>query len=112
MVHANRWHFFRHFLHDARPPYSEEEIDRYIEAWSQPGAATGMINYYRSSVRTSPKKAEAALHPISAPTLVIWGEARSIPRLRTCRTGPRRRAQPGPHRAPARRLTLGPPRRG
>ena len=33
-----------------------------------------MINYYRSSVRTSPKKAEAALRPISAPTLVIWGQ--------------------------------------
>jgi hypothetical protein len=44
-------------------------------AWSQPGAATGMINYYRSSVRTSPKRAEAALRPISAPTLVIWGNA-------------------------------------
>ena len=74
VVHANRWHFFRHFLHDARPAYTPEEIDRYIEAWSQPGAATGMINYYRSSVRTSPKKAEAALRPISAPTLVIWGQ--------------------------------------
>ncbi len=46
----------------------------YVEAWSQPGAATGMINYYRSSVRTSPKKAEAALRPISAPALVIWGQ--------------------------------------
>ena len=38
------------------------------------GAAAGMINYYRSSVRQSPKKAEAALRPISAPTLVIWGQ--------------------------------------
>ncbi|HEY6623501.1 MAG TPA: alpha/beta hydrolase [Acidimicrobiales bacterium] len=47
---------------------------RYIEAWSRPGAAAGMINYYRSSVRTSPKKAEAALRPISAPTLIVWGE--------------------------------------
>ena len=74
VVHADRWHFFRHFLRDARPAYTPEEIDRYIEAWSQPGAATGMINYYRSSVRTSPKKAEAALRPISAPTLVIWGQ--------------------------------------
>jgi pimeloyl-ACP methyl ester carboxylesterase len=74
VVRANRWHFFRHFLSDARPAYTPEEIDRYIEAWSQPGAATGMINYYRSSVRTSPKKAEAALRPISAPTLVIWGQ--------------------------------------
>jgi pimeloyl-ACP methyl ester carboxylesterase len=75
VVHANNWHFFRHFLRDARPALTPEETDRYIAAWSQPGAATGMINYYRSSVRTSPKKAEAAIHPIQAPTLVIWGEA-------------------------------------
>ena len=33
-----------------------------------------MINYYRSSVRTPPKQAQAALRPIKAPTLVIWGE--------------------------------------
>ena len=46
-------YFFRHFLHDARPEYTPEDMDRYIQAWSQPGAATGMINYYRSSVRTS-----------------------------------------------------------
>jgi pimeloyl-ACP methyl ester carboxylesterase len=74
VVHANHWHFFRHFLQDAHPAYTPEEIDRYIEAWSQPGAATGMINYYRSSVRQSQKKAEAALRPIKAPTLVIWGQ--------------------------------------
>jgi pimeloyl-ACP methyl ester carboxylesterase len=75
VVHANNWHFFRHFLRDARPALTPEETDRYVEAWSQPGAATGMINYYRSSVRTPPKKAEAAIQPIQAPTLVIWGEA-------------------------------------
>jgi pimeloyl-ACP methyl ester carboxylesterase len=74
VVHSRNWHFFRHFLQDARPPYTDEEIERYVEAWSQPGAATGMINYYRASVRQSPKKAEAELRPISAPTLVIWGE--------------------------------------
>ena len=61
VVHANNWHFFRHFLDDAKPAYTSEEMERYIEAWSQPGAATGMINYYRSSVRTPPKKAEAAI---------------------------------------------------
>jgi len=74
IVHADHWRFFRHFLRDANPPYTQEEIKRYIEAWSQPKAATGMINYYRSSVRESPKRAEAELRPISAPTLVIWGE--------------------------------------
>jgi epoxide hydrolase 4 len=74
VVHANNWHFLRHFLHDANPPYTPEEMDRYIDAWSQPGAATGMINYYRSSVRTPQKQAEAALRVIEAPTMVIWGD--------------------------------------
>ena len=74
VVHANDWHFFRHFLHDASPEYTPEEIERYVEAWSQPGAAAGMINYYRASVRSNQKEAAAKIHPLSAPTLVIWGE--------------------------------------
>src|SRR5689334_9865203 len=61
VVHADRWHFFRHFLRDASPAYTAEEIDRYVEAWSQPGAATAMINYYRASVRQ--KNAEAHIRP-------------------------------------------------
>jgi pimeloyl-ACP methyl ester carboxylesterase len=73
-VRADRFRFFRRFLRDARPPYTADEMDRYVEAWSQPGAATAMINYYRCSVRTPPKKASAAIRPISAPTLVIWGQ--------------------------------------
>ncbi len=74
-VRSNRWRFFRNFLHDARPgAYTPQDIDRYIEAWSQAGAATGMINYYRASVRQSPKRAAARLRSIQAPTLVIWGQ--------------------------------------
>jgi epoxide hydrolase 4 len=74
VVHLRDWHFFRHFLHDANPEYTPEELKRYEEAWSQPGAAAGMINYYRASVRQSQKEAAARLRPISARTLVIWGE--------------------------------------
>ena len=74
VVQLRDWHFFRHFLEDANPPYTDEEIERYEEAWSQPGAAAGMINYYRASVRQSQKEAVAKLRPISVPTLVIWGE--------------------------------------
>jgi epoxide hydrolase 4 len=74
VVQARDWHFFRHFLADANPPYTPEELERYVEAWSQPGAAAGMINYYRSSVRESSKQAKAEHPPISAPTLVIWGQ--------------------------------------
>jgi epoxide hydrolase 4 len=73
-VRARQWRFFRRFLSDARPAYTPEEIDRYVEAWSQPGAAAAMINYYRAAVRQSPKQAQAQLRPISAPTLVIWGQ--------------------------------------
>jgi epoxide hydrolase 4 len=68
-VRAGNWKFFKHFLRDAQPPYTQEEMDRYVEAWSQPGAATAMINYYRGATRQSPK-----IQTISAPTLVIWGQ--------------------------------------
>ena len=67
------WEFFQHFLRDAQPPYTKEEIDRYIEAWAQEGAAGAMIDYYRAAVRP-PKGTKTELQPISAPTLVIWGE--------------------------------------
>src|SRR5271165_3577019 len=88
VVRANHWHFFRHFLRDARPAYTPEEMERYIEAWSQPGAAAGMINYYRNAARQSPKHVEAQIRPIPAPTLVIWGKtiatsARTWPSLTT-----------------------------
>jgi epoxide hydrolase 4 len=76
VVHADRWRFFRHFLRDARPgAFTAQDIERYVEAWSQPGAATAMINYYRASVRQSQKRAEEQLRRIQAPTLVIWGQA-------------------------------------
>jgi epoxide hydrolase 4 len=74
LVRARRFRFFQRFLRDARPAYTPEEMDRYVEAWSQPGALTGMIDYYRYSVFTPPWKAWSAIRPISAPTLVIWGK--------------------------------------
>jgi pimeloyl-ACP methyl ester carboxylesterase len=67
-------HGFPEFWYDAQPPYTPEETERYIAAWSQPGAATGMINYCRNAARQSPKHVEAQIRPISAPTLVIWGQ--------------------------------------
>jgi pimeloyl-ACP methyl ester carboxylesterase len=111
VVHANHWHFFRHFLHDARPAYTPEEMDRYIQAWSQPGAATGMINYYRSSVRTPAQagRSRHSAHQGAHPGHL--GATRPLPRPRTRRARPPRRARPRPRRAPARRLALGPPRR-
>jgi len=74
IVRAKRFRFFRRFLRDASPAYTPEEMDRYVEAWSQPGAVKGMLDYYRYSVLTPPWMAWKAIKPISAPTLVIWGK--------------------------------------
>lgn len=54
--------------------FSDEDLEQYVSAWRQPGALTGMVNYYRAALRRSPRKALAALRPIEAETLVIWGE--------------------------------------
>jgi pimeloyl-ACP methyl ester carboxylesterase len=58
---------------DSKDAFTDEDLERYVEAWSQPGALTGMINYYRAALRRSPRKALAHLRPIPASTLVIWG---------------------------------------
>jgi len=66
--------------------FTEEDRKAYIEAWSQPGALTGGLNYYRA-VRVGPPTSEAAHWragdstasglsslTVKVPTLVIWGE--------------------------------------
>jgi epoxide hydrolase 4 len=73
IVRARNWRFFRRYQRDASPPYTPEDTERYIESWSQPDAAAAIINYYRAAVKES-KQVQAQLRPISAPTLVIWGQ--------------------------------------
>ena len=65
---------------------SEEKRLKYLDAWSQPGALTGSLNYYRASPLYPPasKKDEEQIgsvlnlpkemFEIKVPTLVIWGE--------------------------------------
>src|SRR5206468_7187325 len=67
---------------------TEDDKKQYVAAWSQPGALTGGLNYYRASgvgppapsAVEGPKEGETAA-PLTAipmmirvPTLVIWGE--------------------------------------
>lgn len=59
---------------DSPASFSDADLEQYVQAWSQPGALTGMINYYRAALRSSPRSALDRLRPIAAPTLVIWGE--------------------------------------
>ena len=59
-----------------------EEKAAYLEAWSQPGALTGSLNYYRASPLYPPAGDDPgakALHlnaadfMVRVPTLVVWG---------------------------------------
>jgi pimeloyl-ACP methyl ester carboxylesterase len=65
---------------------TDEKRQKYIDAWSQPGALTGSLNYYRASPLYPPtsKSVEEQISSIlnlpkemfavKVPTLVIWGE--------------------------------------
>ncbi|MGE5462746.1 MAG: alpha/beta fold hydrolase [Syntrophothermus sp.] len=50
--------------------FTNEDIKMYKEAWSQPGAMTAMINWYRA-VRYQMKLPDEML--IRVPTLMMWG---------------------------------------
>jgi pimeloyl-ACP methyl ester carboxylesterase len=69
--------------------FTEADKDAYINAWSQPGALTGGLNYYRAAHLGPPAPADLAseIGPsqtnfasdplkliVRVPTLVIWGE--------------------------------------
>jgi pimeloyl-ACP methyl ester carboxylesterase len=51
--------------------FSDADILRYRESWSQPGAARGMINWYRAALRRRPKRVPSLR--VTVPTLLIWG---------------------------------------
>jgi len=61
---------------------SPGERQAYLDEWSQPGALTAMLNWYRASEMVVPEVGEDASAPpwtqlpfphITMPTLVIWG---------------------------------------
>jgi pimeloyl-ACP methyl ester carboxylesterase len=59
-------------LRSSRPgTFSEEDLARYRAAWSQPGAITCMLNWYRAYLR----RPAALPDPprVYPPTLVLWG---------------------------------------
>jgi epoxide hydrolase 4 len=70
------------FEGSARPDlFTEEDRAAYLAAWSQPGALTGGLNYYRAS-RLGPPSGDETVKPfagdksleVRVPTLVIWGQ--------------------------------------
>ena len=57
--------------------FSDEDLALYRNAWTQPGALTAMINWYRSAIRSGlggARKSTYANPRITMPTLMLWGK--------------------------------------
>lgn len=69
-----RWGNFKSLtsaLRQSRRPVTDADLAKYRAAWSEPGALTAMLNWYRAIV---PKRVPAGSPPlITVPVLVIWG---------------------------------------
>jgi epoxide hydrolase 4 len=51
--------------------FTEGDLDQYRAAWSQPGALSGMMNWYRAALRFPAKIPDPT---VRVPTRIIWGE--------------------------------------
>lgn len=67
-----RQRFSRAIAGTANPgSFTPDYLAHLREAWAQPGAAQGMLNWYRASVRRRPGRlTDKRVH---VPTLIIWG---------------------------------------
>ncbi len=58
-------------INSSRPrTFTEEDLQQYRNAWSQPGAVRGMMHWYRALFRHPPRVPKARLN---VPTLILWG---------------------------------------
>ena len=75
LLSAAGYSALRRAFDDARPgAFTPQDIARYVEAWSQPGAVTAMLNYYRAAFRRASRRGQERIGQVRAPTRIIWGE--------------------------------------
>lgn len=51
--------------------FTDEDLEKYKEAWSQPGAMTAMLNWYRAAFQYQPRVSNGM--QVHVPTLMLWG---------------------------------------
>ena len=71
-LRADGYRMLRRSIEQGAPPgtITPPEMERYLEAWRRPGALTAMLDYYRAAARALGGR----LPPVTAPTLVSWGD--------------------------------------
>ena len=78
ILRRNNFQNMERVLVGRRNSFTSEDILEYKKAWSQPGALTGMLNWYRAAVHRglrgswNPKKIHA--RPVKVQTLMLWGK--------------------------------------
>ena len=68
-VRARNWKFISSAMAKG---LSEDQLNRYREAWSQPNAITSMINWYRAFGKGFTEKAKSL--KVNLPTIILWGK--------------------------------------
>jgi pimeloyl-ACP methyl ester carboxylesterase len=76
ILRRNNFHLLERTLVGRRGSFTPEDILEYKKAWSQPGALTGMLNWYRAAVRRGLQAAFTKHTPrrVIVPTLMLWGK--------------------------------------
>jgi len=80
-------------LRGSYPNATPEQRDEYLAVFSEPGALTGALNWYRA-ITSSLEGAEAVAGPVTVPTLFVYGEREgwvtdeALARQRKLVTGP------------------------
>jgi pimeloyl-ACP methyl ester carboxylesterase len=73
LIHLSRFKALSKAFHDSvrQCAFTDADLNAYAVAWSQPGALTAMIHYYRAVLRR--QFAPAAEYRVSCPVSLIWG---------------------------------------
>ncbi|MGD2185930.1 MAG: alpha/beta hydrolase [Desulfobacterales bacterium] len=73
LIRMQNWNMFARALKNSSRPdtFTNDDLDIYRQAWSQPKALTSMLNWYRSVMQKPPTPPDNLR--ITVPTLLIWG---------------------------------------
>jgi pimeloyl-ACP methyl ester carboxylesterase len=73
LIPLRNWHMFAKVLKNSSRfgTFTNDDLDLYRQAWSQPKALTSMLNWYRAAMQKPPKPPDNVR--ITVPTLLIWG---------------------------------------
>ena len=76
LLSRNNFRNLERVLVGRRGSFTAEDFVEYKKAWSQPGALTGMLNWYRAAVRRGLRAAFTKSGPrrVTVPTLMLWGK--------------------------------------